>query len=218
MGPLCVGLFTSQSICGYPSWAPDPSARDQYDPRIYECGNIHSRVIHTLSILSDMPITSIKKHDHQPTTIDYNKLKPYFDWVNADIIKNIFENSTQWVVTSTRFPMRKHFKSRLPAFNIPCRNEALATDSHLFWHSCHWLWCYHGPIMTKPYMFGVDKSVVTSSTIPQSIPNKRHNMLSYDRVRKAIAAKILEFHWCSSAQNRSDILSKTGIMQKSKKQ
>ena len=33
-------------------------------------------------------------------------------------------------------------------------------------------------------------------------------MLSYDRVREAIAAKILEFHWCSSNQNRSDIQSK----------
>ena len=27
---------------GYPSWAPDLSARDQHDPRIDECGNIHS--------------------------------------------------------------------------------------------------------------------------------------------------------------------------------
>ena len=33
-------------------------------------------------------------------------------------------------------------------------------------------------------------------------------MLSYHGVREAIAAKILEFHWCSSSQNRSDILSK----------
>ena len=64
------------------------------------------------------------------------------------------------------------------------------------------------PIMTKAYMFGDNKSVVMSSTIPQSILNKRHNMLSYHRVREAIAAKILEFHWCSSDQNRSDLPSK----------
>ena len=32
-------------------------------------------------------------------------------------------------------------------------------------------------IMTKAYMFGYNKSVVTSITIPQSILNKRHNML-----------------------------------------
>ena len=31
--------------------------------------------------------------------------------------------------------------------------------------------------------------------------------LLYHRVREAIAAKILEFHLCSSSQNRSDILS-----------
>ena len=62
--------------------------------------------------------------------------------------------------------------------------------------------------MNQAYMFGDNKSVVTSSTIPQSILNKRHNMLEYHRVMEAIAAKILEFHWCSSSQNRSDILSK----------
>ena len=62
--------------------------------------------------------------------------------------------------------------------------------------------------MNKAYMFGENKSVVKGSTIPQTILNKRHNMLSYNRVREAIAAKILEFHWCSSSQNRSNMLSK----------
>ena len=62
--------------------------------------------------------------------------------------------------------------------------------------------------MTKAYMLGDNKSVVMSSTLPQSILNKRHNMLSYHRVREAIAANILEFHRCSSSQNRSGILSK----------
>ena len=61
--------------------------------------------------------------------------------------------------------------------------------------------------MTKAYIFGDNKSAVMSSTIPQSILGKRHNMLSYHRVREALATKILEFHWCSSDQNRSDILS-----------
>ena len=64
------------------------------------------------------------------------------------------------------------------------------------------------PIMTKAYMFGNNKSVIMSATIPQSVLNKRHNMLSYDRVREAIAAKILDFYWCSSGQNKSNILSK----------
>ena len=64
------------------------------------------------------------------------------------------------------------------------------------------------PIMNKAYMFGDNKSVVTSTTIPKSILNKRDNMLSYHRVREAIAAKILKFHWPSSNLNRSDILIK----------
>ena len=110
---------------GYPSWAPHPSVRDQHDPRIDNCGHIHHRTVHTLSILSDKPNIFVKENDQQPTTIDYNKLDPYFGWVNADTIKKTFENSTQWAISSTRFPMRKHFKSRFPAFNIPCRNEAV---------------------------------------------------------------------------------------------
>ena len=73
------------------------------------------------------------------------------------------------------------------------------------------------PIMTKAYMFGGNKSVVTSSTIPQSILNKRHNMLSYHRVKEAVATKILEFHWCSPGQKKEvTLLANTGIIQKSK--
>ena len=64
------------------------------------------------------------------------------------------------------------------------------------------------PIKSKAYMFGDNKSVVTSSTVPHSLLSKRHNILSYHRVREAIAAKILVFHWCDSSQNKSDILSK----------
>ena len=64
------------------------------------------------------------------------------------------------------------------------------------------------PIKSKAYMFGDNKSVVTSSTVPHSLLSKRHNILSYHRVREAIAAKILVFHWCDCSQNKSDILSK----------
>ena len=65
-----------------------------------------------------------------------------------------------------------------------------------------------GPIKSKAYMFGDNKSVVTSSSVLHSLLSKRHNILSYHRVREDIAAKILVFHWCDSSQNKSDILSK----------
>ena len=79
--------YSHPNTCGYPFWTPDPSARDQHNPRIDQCGNIHIRAIYTLAILSDIPTTSIQKHDQEPTTIDHNKLKPYFGWVNAETIK-----------------------------------------------------------------------------------------------------------------------------------
>ena len=64
------------------------------------------------------------------------------------------------------------------------------------------------PIKSKAYMFGDNKSVVTSSMVPHSLLSKRHNILSSHRVRVAITTKILVFHWCDSSQNKSDILSK----------
>ena len=101
--------YAHPNICGYASWAPDALVQDHHDPRIDECGNFQNRVVQTLTILSEAKISSVQKHVQQPTTIDYKKLKPYFGWVNAETIKKTFENSTQWAVTSTRFPMRKHF-------------------------------------------------------------------------------------------------------------
>ena len=51
------------------------------------------------------------------------------------------------------------------------------------------------PIRDKSYMFGDNRSVVTSSTIPNSTISKRHHLASYHRVREAIAAKYISFHW-----------------------
>ena len=53
-----------------------------------------------------------------------------------------------------------------------------------------------------------DQSVVTSSTIPNSTISKRHHLASYHRVREAIAAKYISFHWKDGKSNPADILSK----------
>ena len=53
--------------------------------------NFQGRVVRTLSILSEEHITSVQQHVQQPTNIDYNKVKPYFGQVNADMIKKTFE-------------------------------------------------------------------------------------------------------------------------------
>ena len=66
--------FAHPQIHGYPSWAPDPSVQDQHDPRVDECTNFQSRVVQTLSILSEEHITSVQKHVQQPTNIKQNML------------------------------------------------------------------------------------------------------------------------------------------------
>ena len=45
------------------------------------------------------------------------------------------------------------------------------------------------PITTKSFLFGDNRSVVTSATLPHSTETKRHNILAFLRVREAIAAK-----------------------------
>ena len=57
-------------------------------------------------------------------------------------------------------------------------------------------------------MFGDNQSVVTSSTIPSSVLNKRSSALNYHRVREAIACGVLNFHHIKGKANPSDVLSK----------
>ena len=64
------------------------------------------------------------------------------------------------------------------------------------------------PIRKEAYMFGDNKSVVDSSTIPHSKLHKRHNALSFHRVREAIAGDIIRFHHIPGEINPADMLSK----------
>ena len=47
------------------------------------------------------------------------------------------------------------------------------------------------PVKTRSYLFGDNRSVLTSSSLPHSTLGKRHNILAYHQVREAIASKIL---------------------------
>ena len=121
--------YTQTTTAGDPTWAPDPSQHGAHDPRIDEFGNFKGRVHHTLT--HSPGISNIAQHNHAIKTqpIDFEKLRPYFGWVNKHTIEKTFNKATQWAVASTRYPMRKHFKSRFPAFNLPRRSEEVATDT-----------------------------------------------------------------------------------------
>ena len=64
------------------------------------------------------------------------------------------------------------------------------------------------PIEEVTFLFGDNQVVVTSSSIPTSVLNKRHNALSFHRVREAIAAGFLKVIKIDGAANPADIVSK----------
>ena len=57
------------------------------------------------------------------------------------------------------------------------------------------------PIGAKSFLFGYNRSVVTSVTLPHSTLTKWHNILAFHRVRETIAAKPMAFYWIQSAYN-----------------
>lgn len=115
---------------GEPAWAPDPSIRDQHDPKFDEFGYYKDRTIANLEFLCDYPNSTepsidytMKSHNLSPNKIDFTKLRPYFGWVNEDTIKK--------ASATIKFPMQKHLKSRFPALSVPRRQEPVATDTLL---------------------------------------------------------------------------------------
>jgi hypothetical protein len=64
------------------------------------------------------------------------------------------------------------------------------------------------PVVDQSFMFGDNEAVVNSSTLPHAKLNKRHTMLSFHKVREAIASGMIRFHHIAGAINPADILSK----------
>ena len=58
------------------------------------------------------------------------------------------------------------------------------------------------PIRDRSMMFGDNESVVKSSTIPQGKLHKRHTALSFHRVREAVAAKMIAYHFLSGKETQ----------------
>ena len=68
---------------------------------------------------------------------------------------------------------------------------------------------YLGVKVDQPTMlFGDNKTVVDTASIPHAKLHKRHNALSFHRVREAIVAKIIKFFHLPGETNPADILSK----------
>ena len=117
-----------------PDWAIDPNENFQFDPNFDEFGDYVNISLSILDILDETskisPIHNllVNKHIIQQTPVDYEKLRPFFGWVNSDIVKQTIDQTTQWGVTLDSFHMKKHLKSRNPALNVSRRHEPVATD------------------------------------------------------------------------------------------
>ena len=63
-------------------------------------------------------------------------------------------------------------------------------------------------IISHSYLFGDNEAVVNSTSLPESRMHKRHNALSFHRVRECIAAGIAKFYHVRRGDNPADVLSK----------
>ena len=57
-------------------------------------------------------------------------------------------------------------------------------------------------------LFGDNMSMITSATIPSSSLKKKHNAISYHRIRECIAAGIIDLVHVGSKVNLADVLTK----------
>ena len=129
--------YTHPSGDGELPWSNDPDERFAFVPNFDEFEDYTQRAIQTLSLLDHSsstltPCTTLMTNQHvfRANQHDYEKFRPYFDWVNVDTVQKTMEQSTQWGVSlPNTFPMKKHLKSRNPALNIPRRHEVVATDT-----------------------------------------------------------------------------------------
>jgi hypothetical protein len=67
--------------------------------------------------------------------------------------------------------------------------------------------------MGKSIVFGDNKSVVDSSVTIHAKLHKRHNALSFHRVREAIAAKVIGFFHIDGKRNPADISSAPHVLE-----
>ena len=74
------------------------------------------------------------------------------------------------------------------------------------WYTLH---MFGVPIDGTSWLFGDNKSVITSSTIPHSTLNKCWNALSDHKVREAVAGNIVRFEHIPTGDNPADILTKS---------
>ena len=69
-------------------------------------------------------------HESNPAEQDWKSLRTYFGWQSEQVIQDTYEVSSRFGGTVPHHDyLKKHFKFRNPVFNVPRRNEPVATDT-----------------------------------------------------------------------------------------
>jgi hypothetical protein len=107
----------------------DPATLD-LDPRVTATGQYTGNLSDDIDLLlADCRQTRQVSHTVTVAQPDLELLRPFFGWMPVDCIKKTIDSTTQYARASVRLPMRKHFKSRFPAYNVHRWNESVATDT-----------------------------------------------------------------------------------------
>ena len=121
----------------------------------------------------------------------------------ARLLQHAYTLSMQHHPTGTP---RDKLQLRLQPMDLSLWQQRIATDQII---DLRYTQMYLGvPVRSNSYMFGDNKSVVDSASIPTSTLSKKSTLASYHRVREAIAAGYLQFTWKDGKSNPADILSK----------
>ena len=102
-----------------------------------EFGELQHRVVQQLNIFWDSNPTKSGEHTFQTHLCesshaeqDWKSLRPNFGWQSEQVIQDTYKVTSRFGGTIPHHDyLRKHFKSRNPVFNIPRRNEPVATDT-----------------------------------------------------------------------------------------
>jgi len=76
--------------------------------------------------------------------------------------------------------------------------------------------CFEVPVEGPADVLCDNRSVVTNSSVPTSVLNKRHNAICYHCVREPQAAGIIRVDWIEAQKNVADLFTKTTLSNESK--
>ena len=207
-------------------------SRFRQQPRI---GHLE-RLKKIVGYLANIPHGALRFRLHEPDYSnlphkEYDWQRTVYRGAKEEIPHDIPEPKGKHVTTSTYVDANLHHDQVTGKAVTACLHMVNATPSH--WHTkrqatvetatfgsaariatdqiidLRYTLMYLGvPVRSKSYMFGDNKSVVDSASIPTSTLSKKSTLASYHRVREAIAAGYIQFNWKDGKSNPADILSK----------